>query len=320
MKRIIAPAAAGLVLVSFLAAACGKDAPPPADATEATGEVTVMPATHPGGPERGSPTGSAIVGPVTFERAESSYTAGRYDEAVGLFTTYTGDEPENPWGFYMLGLSNWKAGAHAGAEQAFRKAIELDATHVKSRLNLSRVLLESGWPDEALEQLEVVREGDSTLGEVHRLIGRARDARGEVEQAIAAYQRAIVLDTADVWAMNNLGVLLVQQGRAHEALGPLARATELRSTSPVFQSNLGTALEAAGYRTAAIVAYGAALAADSTYVKARSGFERTSVQGDSLPDSPIDVDKLAREFVSLIEQWRQEQENVREEATPEPQS
>jgi predicted Zn-dependent protease len=138
-----------------------------------------------------------------------------------------------------------------------------------------------------------------------------------VEQAIAAYQRAIVLDTTDVWAMNNLGVLLVQQGRAHEALGPLARATELRSTSPVFQSNLGTALEAAGYRTAAIVAYGAALAADSTYAKARISLERTSSRDDSAPDSPIDVDQLAREFVSLIEQWRQEQERVQEQPSPE---
>jgi predicted Zn-dependent protease len=307
---IIAPAAAGLVLVSILAAACGKDAPPPADASETTPEVSVMPATHPGGPERGSPTEPAFIGPVTFERAESSYVARRYDEAVGLFTAYTTDEPENPWGFYMLGLSSWKAGDRVGAEQALRKAIELDSTHVRSRLNLSRVLLEVGRPEEALEQLTLVRQSDPTLGEVHRLIGRTHDARGEVEEAIAAYRRAIVLDTRDVWAMNNLGVLLVQQGRAHEALGPLARATQLRTTSPVFQSNLGTALEAAGFRTAAVVAYGAALAADSTYAKARAGFERTSVQGDSLPDTSIDVDQLAREFVIQIDEWRKQQEQV----------
>lgn len=314
---IIAPAVAGLIL----AAACGKDEPPPADARETTEEVTVMPATHPGGPERGSPVEPVPIGPVSFERAESSYTARRYDEAVGLFAVYTRDTPENPWGFYMLGLSTWKAGDRLGAAQAFRQALALDSTHVKSRLNLSRVLIEDGRPDEALQQLELVRAGDSTLGEVHRLIGRAQDARGEVEQAIAAYQRAIVLDTSDVWAMNNLGVLLVQQGRAGEALGPLARATALRPTSPVFQNNLGTALEATGHRIAAGIAYGAALAADSTYGKARISLERMSTLDESVPDTAIDLDQVAREFVSLIERWRQEQEQgqEQEQVIPEPQ-
>ncbi len=302
---IIAPAAAGLIL----AAACGKDAPP-ADASETTAEVTVMPATHPGGPERGSPVEPVVIGPVRFERAESSFTARRYEEAVGLFAVYTRDTPENPWGFYMLGLSTWKSGDRINAAQAFRKALELDSTHVKSRLNLSRVLIEDGRPDEALEQLELVRAGDATLGEVQRLIGRAHDARGEVEQAIAAYQRAIVLDTTDVWAMNNLGVLLVQQGRAGEALGPLVRATALRPTSPVFQNNLGTALEASGHRIAAGIAYGAALAADSTYEKARISLERTSTVDESVPDTPIDLDLVAREFVSQIERWKLGQERA----------
>lgn len=313
---IIAPAAAGLIL----AAACGKDAPPPADARETTTEVTVVPVTHPGGAERGSPVEPVPIGLVSFERAESSFTARRYDEAVGLFTVYTRDTPQNPWGFYMLGLSTWKSGDRIGAAQAFRQALQLDSSHVKSRLNLSRVLIEDGRPDEALAQLELVRVADSTLGEVHRLIARAHDTRGDVELAIACYQRAIVLDTGDVWAMNNLGVLLIQQGRAGEALGPLVRATTLRSTSPVFQNNLGTALEATGHRIAAGIAYGAALAADSTYEKARISLERTSTLDDSVPDSPIDLDLVVREFASQIERWRQEQQPEREQVSPEPQS
>jgi predicted Zn-dependent protease len=89
----------------------------------------------------------------------------------------------------LLGLSTWKSGDRISAAQAFRKALELDSSHVKSRLNLSRVLIEDGRPDEALEQLELVRVGDSTLGEVHRLIGRAHDARGD-GQAIGVSARS----------------------------------------------------------------------------------------------------------------------------------
>ena len=67
--RTIAPAAAGLALALSLAAACGKGGPPPADAQETTGEVSVVPAVHPGGPERGTLTPTTIVGPARPARA-----------------------------------------------------------------------------------------------------------------------------------------------------------------------------------------------------------------------------------------------------------
>ena len=52
---------------------------------------------------------------------------------------------------------------------------------------------------------------------------------GRGPEAIDAYQRALALDDRDVWAMNNLGLLYIQQGRFEEALPPLARAVELRA-------------------------------------------------------------------------------------------
>ena len=47
---------------------------------------------------------------VTYEDAEAAYTAGRYNDAVVMFSAYTDRKPENVWGEYMLGLSSWKAG------------------------------------------------------------------------------------------------------------------------------------------------------------------------------------------------------------------
>ena len=59
--------------------------------------------------------------------------------------------------------------------------------------------------------------------------------------------------------MNNLGLIYIQQDRSDDALLPLARAVELRSNSPVFQNNLGTALERTGHVAAAKQAYEAAV-------------------------------------------------------------
>ena len=46
-------------------------------------------------------------GEVTYDEAEDAYRERRYRDAVMLFTRYTELKAENPWGFYMLGLSAW---------------------------------------------------------------------------------------------------------------------------------------------------------------------------------------------------------------------
>ena len=77
---------------------------------------------------------------VTYEEAEAAFHEKRYGEAADMFASYTERKSENPWGFYMLGLSAWKAGDLEQAEAAFNQSLELDQRHVKSYLSLSRVL------------------------------------------------------------------------------------------------------------------------------------------------------------------------------------
>ena len=100
----------------------------------------------------------------------------------------------------------------------------------------------------------------AAVGRGLRLKGRAHHELGQIPEAIDAYQRAIALDDRDVWAMNNLGYLYIQQGRSDAALPPLARAVELRGNVPVFQNNFGTALERSGHFVDRAEAYQAALA------------------------------------------------------------
>jgi tetratricopeptide (TPR) repeat protein len=243
---------------------------------------------------------------VSYESAEAVYTAGRYAEAADLFASYTERKAENPWGFYMLGLASWKAGNLAQAEVAFDQALKLDPTHQKSWLNSARVLLDLGRTDEALERVQTALEHDSASGEAWRVLGRAQVELGDADEAVEAYRHAIALDERDVWAMNNLGLVYIQQGRYTEALPPLARATQLRPTAPVFQNNLGQALERSGYPAAAETAYQAALAADSTYAKASLGLERVTNRGEDSTGTDIDVAGLARDFQVSVEQWRGE--------------
>ena len=167
----------------------------------------------------------------------------------------------------------------------------------------ARVLLDTGRPREALERVERAMAIEPLSAEGLRLLGRSRYELKQVPEAIDAYQRAIVLDERDVWALNNLGLIYIQQDRSEAAVPVLARAVELRSDSPVFQNNLGTALERTGHYAAAKKAYESALAADSTYGKASASLARVTplAAGDS---ATVDLSTFVTEFHAELERWQ----------------
>jgi predicted Zn-dependent protease len=290
--------------LTALVAACGRSDRPQA-ATTSTSAGATTPVVS------GSATGNdssgevrAEAAPATYEQAESIYRTGKYDEATRLFTAYTESKPENPWGYYMLGLAAWKSGEPDRALAAFDRSVELDPTHRKSLYNSSRVLLEMGRTQEAVDRIEKALSQEPASSEGLRLLGRARYQLGQVDEAIEAYHRALTIDDHDVWAMNNLGLVYVEQDRPSEALPPLARAVQLRGNAPVFQNNLGVALERSGHPEAAAHAYEAALEVDSTYHKASVALARVTAAGQPAPAEPVDLKQLAQQFESEIERWR----------------
>ncbi len=285
------------LLAAFLAGACGDKTPKSSDANAA--EVSTLPAETPGAP---TPT-AVVTGPVSFDDAAAAFNEKRYDEAVRMFITYTAGQPENVWGYYMLALSAWKAGDRERAVDAFTLALEKDSTHVKSHLNLSRVLIEQGKAPEALPHVEAVLKVDSTSSAGFRLLGRVRDELGDRDAAIEAFKRAIVLDGEDAWSLNNLATVYIGEGRFEEALGPLARAIEIDSTVASFHNNLGIALEHTGHVVQAQDAYRAALALDSAYQKASVNLARVEGLKQDSSVAPADLGGLARSVVEQAKAW-----------------
>lgn len=261
------------VIAAYTFVACGDRAPDQAAAGEPVSTVTPTPSTTPATAPVERPA-LVISGPVSFEMADSAYRGRRYDDAAALFRAYTETRPSNAFGFYMLGLSAWKSGDRETAESALLQAISLDSTHVKSRLNLARVLLEAGQPESALVHIDVGVGLDSTSSEPLRLQGRAFEAQGRFEDAIVAYRRAIELDDSDVWAFNNLGALYIRLGQFQDAIEPLTSAVRLNDKVATFHNNLGMAFERTGRYRAAESEYRAALAIEGTYGKAMANLQR----------------------------------------------
>ncbi|MEX2156786.1 MAG: tetratricopeptide repeat protein [Gemmatimonadales bacterium] len=286
------------VIAAYTFAACGDRSPDQAAAGEPI--VTTPAESVPATTEKPA---LVISGPVSFEVADSAYRGRRYDDATALFKAYTEGRPTNPWGFYMLGLSAWKAGDRVQAESAFVQALAVDPNHLKSHVNLSRVLLEGEQPESALVHIEAAIALDSTSSEPLRLQGRAFEVLGKTDDAIAAYQRAIVTNDSDVWALNNLGALYIRLERFEDAIGPLARAVELEDKVATFHNNLGMALERIGQFGAAIEAYRAALAIEGTYGKAVANLQRVEIVKQDPTVTPVDLSERSKKFQEEVDRW-----------------
>lgn len=255
-----------------------RDSEPPKTLATSGGSSAIA-----GGDEEGFDATATpkITGPVSFADGEAAYQAGAYGDAARIFEHYTGQRPNNAWGHFMLGLSAWKGGDLARAETAFEAALRIDPDHVKSLVNLGRVLIDQKRVDAAVDRLTRAGEIDPQSTDVHRLLGRAYHATGNTDEAVDAYRRAIALDEKDAWSMNNLGLLLIEQRRADEAVPLLVKAVELRKDVPAFHNNLGMALEHTGRFVAAAAAYKGALTADPGYGKARQNLARVeNVKGN----------------------------------------
>ncbi|UCD25425.1 MAG: tetratricopeptide repeat protein [Gemmatimonadota bacterium] len=240
---------------------------------------------------------------VTFEEAGVAYDERRYSDAVDMFAAYAERHPDNAWSHYMLGLSALKAGQFDRSESALRRSLELDPNHLKSMLNLSRVLLNTGRPEQALPYLDVVVDIDPVSDDGYRLRGLAYYDLARDEDAIDSFREAITINPHDAWSMNNLALVLIRAERFEEALPALARATELRDDVDVFQNNLGIALERTGYLEAAAEAYRAALVLDEGYDKALVSLARVEKLEQNPAMIPVDLKVLARRFVTEMEGW-----------------
>ena len=271
-----------LLLAALAAVGCSKRGETPDTPAESVDTVKPKPVATAGesAASHGSDGGLApaapakITAPMTFADGKAAYEARKYSDATAIFERYTGRRPDNAWGHYMLGLAAWKSGDPGKAEGAFAHALRIDPDHIKSYVNLSRVLIDQKRNDDALGRLTRAAEIDPSSNEVYRLLGRTYHAQGKTDDAVAAYRRAIELNELDAWSMNNLGLLFLEERRADEALPLFAKAVELRKEVPAFHNNLGMALEHTGRFAEAAVAYDKALTADPGYDKAKQNLAR----------------------------------------------
>src|SRR6185503_14028964 len=99
-------------------------------------------------------------------------------------------------------------------------------------------------------------------------LAEAQIALSEKEGAEKSYLQALELDPAFVQAENNLGNLLAESGRTHEAISHYRRALKLDGNFADVHLNLGLTLRGLGDLPAAEESFRKAIKADPLYAPA----------------------------------------------------
>ena len=124
------------------------------------------------------------------------------------------------------------------AAELYRQMLDLNPHDHAARLALGRVLLDSGEPLAALEELE--RVPDDLATRVAR--GTALGALGRFTQAQAALRQVLDTDPGNVDAHLELGLVLARRGRWRDAAPHFRRGVELDAGRASAYLHLGEAL------------------------------------------------------------------------------
>jgi len=205
---------------------------------------------------------------------------GEYDAAIDTCKLALSFNPRYTHAYNNLGVALQMKGEHDSAMASFRRAIELAPGQPDAHSNLAKALSLKGNFEEAiahflqaLESPALAHESDTSFA-----LGNAFYNLGRIEEAEAAYRRAIQFAPGHQHAQSNLGVTLARQGKLGEAIAHFRLAIAASPDFATAHNYLGETLRAQGKIEEAIEAYEAALRADPNFAPAARNLEKARLE------------------------------------------
>jgi tetratricopeptide (TPR) repeat protein len=182
---------------------------------------------------------------VNQAQAELLLLRGSSGEALTLYEGLIAQESASPKLWNELGVARHQAGDLAEAEEAYRRALEVDPTYALAWNNLGVVRHHRSLTG-AGEGLEKALEEGRAIGDVWRNLALLRHREGSREESLAAYQKAVAVDASSAHSFTGLGILLMELNRPEEARTQLLQAVQVDPDLAEARYHLAFALSALG--------------------------------------------------------------------------
>jgi tetratricopeptide (TPR) repeat protein len=135
---------------------------------------------------------------VPIERKQSE---ADLNKAAALFEKALAMDPAFSLAAYHLGQVNQLLLKHDEAVAHFRHAIQIDPTHIDSRIECAAVLIEQGDPDEAIRELTEALRLDPDHDEAYSMLARAYWDKAAWGRAVENAEKAIKIKPSNAQAL-----------------------------------------------------------------------------------------------------------------------
>jgi tetratricopeptide (TPR) repeat protein len=226
---------------------------------------------------------------------------GKFAEAIEAHRRAIVLKPEYIDGHNNLATTLRVMRRYEEAETYCRRALVLNSQHTGVLNNLALCLIPQQRLEEALSLLSLSAQLDAANAQTFVLLASLLSKRRQYDKARAACERALALEPTQPEALNVLGVIAFEQGRAEEAVLYHRKTLELVPGLAHVHNNLANALKELGRLGDAHDAYEAALHADPQMVSAYFGLAdvHTFTPGDPVL---VAMERLAERIESLDSQ------------------
>ena len=173
------------------------------------------------------------------------YLQNRLEEVISSAEKLAAQNPQESILFNILGLAEEGLRQFSASISHYKTAIMITPDYSDAHYNLGNVLHEVGDLDAAIASyqraLEIDRDCDTFLN-----LGNAFREKGDLPSAIDNYNRALQINPEYVEAYNNLGDALKEQGKYMAAIANFKHGLKLAPEHPTLNAALGLALMSLG--------------------------------------------------------------------------
>lgn len=186
----------------------------------------------------------------------------------------------------VLGALTWKQSRqYTDIETLWRTTITRNPDCWMAYSNLGSSLLARGDVDEAMRDFQKALELRPDQGKDHNNLGKALLEKGRMSEAMEEFQTALRISPYDSEAENNIGAVYLQKGDLDEAIVHLRKAVQSRWSNAEAYINLGSALLQKREFDDAIVAYSATLALQYDHAESHYSIANAFRQKGDLDDA-----------------------------------
>jgi tetratricopeptide (TPR) repeat protein len=174
--------------------------------------------------------------------AIAAHKAGRLAEAAAGYERILATDPRNADALHLLGVLRLAQKDAAAAAELIGRAIAVQGRVAVFHVNLGRALQALGRADDAMASLRRAVKLSPADSAAWMQVGLAARARGNVADAVEAFRHAALAAPQDIAVLNNLAAALIELGRADEAQPAIVRALALDADNAFALGNEGQAL------------------------------------------------------------------------------